>query len=54
LFCKDPGVGPALAQRLLAQVGSVERMMTAGAAELAVVRGIGSKKAAGIREIVSR
>jgi ERCC4-type nuclease len=49
-----PGVGPALAQRLLAQLGSVERVMTAGADELAVVRGIGSKKAAGIREIVSR
>jgi ERCC4-type nuclease len=49
-----PGVGPALAQRLLAQLGSVERVMTAGAAELAVVRGIGSKKAARIREIVSR
>ena len=49
-----PGVGPALAHRLLAQLGSVERVMTAGEAELAVVRGIGSKKAARIREILGR
>jgi ERCC4-type nuclease len=38
----------------LAQLGSVERVMTAGAADLAAVRGIGSKKAARIRETVSR
>ena len=49
-----PGVAPALAERLLARLGSVERVMTADAAELAVVRGIGSKKAARIREIVGR
>ena len=44
---------PELAQRLLAQLGSVERVMTADAAGLSVVRGIGSKKAARIRDIVS-
>jgi ERCC4-type nuclease len=48
-----PGVGPALAQRLSPQLGSVERVVTAGAAELAIVRGIGSKRVARIREIVS-
>jgi ERCC4-type nuclease len=48
-----PGVGPALARRLLAQLGSVERVMTADADALAAVPGIGSKKAARIRETVS-
>jgi ERCC4-type nuclease len=47
-----PGVGPALAQRLLAQLGTVEGVITAGAASLAQVRGLGPKKAARIRELV--
>jgi ERCC4-type nuclease len=48
-----PGVGPALACRLLAQLGSVERVMTADAGALAAIPGIGPKKAARIREIIS-
>jgi DNA excision repair protein ERCC-4 len=47
-----PGVGPALAHRLLGHFGSVERVFTADAAALAEVRGIGPKKAARIRELV--
>ncbi len=47
-----PGVGPALAHRLLAHLGSVERVMTADAAALEMVRGIGRKKAARIRELI--
>jgi DNA excision repair protein ERCC-4 len=48
-----PGVGPALARRLLARLGSVERVMTADAAALETVRGVGPTKAARIRELVS-
>ena len=47
-----PGVGPALAHRLLAQLGSVEGVITAGAARLTQVRGLGPKKAARIRQLV--
>jgi DNA excision repair protein ERCC-4 len=47
-----PGVGPALAHRLLGRFGSVERVFTADAATLAEVRGFGLKKAARIRELV--
>jgi len=47
-----PGVGPALAQRLLAQLGSVEGVITAGTDALAQVKGLGPKKAARIRELV--
>lgn len=47
-----PGVGPALAHRLLAQLGSVEGVITAGAAALTQVRGLGPKKAARIRQLV--
>jgi Fanconi anemia group M protein len=47
-----PGVGPALAHRLFRHFGSVERVLTADAATLAEVRGIGAKKAARIRELV--
>ncbi len=47
-----PGVGPALAHRLLCHFGSVERILTVEAATLAEVRGIGTKKAARIRELV--
>jgi ERCC4-type nuclease len=49
-----PGVGPALAHRLLVHLGSVERVITADAATLTHVRGIGSNKAARIRELVGR
>lgn len=48
-----PGVGPALAHRLLLQCGSVERVMTADQAVLTQVRGIGPKKAQRIRSVVS-
>ncbi len=47
-----PGVGPALAHRLLLQFGSVERVITADDAALTQVRGVGPKKAARIRELV--
>jgi DNA excision repair protein ERCC-4 len=47
-----PGVGPALAHRMLDQFGSVERVVTADAATLAEVRRLGPKKAARIRELV--
>jgi ERCC4-type nuclease len=48
-----PGIGPALAGRLLAQFGSVERVITADVAALRRVRGIGRTKAVRIRELVS-
>lgn len=47
-----PGVGPALAQRLLTHFGSIERIVTVDAATLAEVHGIGARKAARIRELV--
>jgi ERCC4-type nuclease len=47
-----PGVGPALAHRLLHHFGSIERVVTVDAATLAEVRGIGARKAARIRELV--
>jgi DNA excision repair protein ERCC-4 len=47
-----PGVGPSLAHRLLCHFGSIERIVTVDAATLAEVRGIGARKAAGIRELV--
>ena len=47
-----PGVGPALASRLLIEFGSVERVVTADEEALARVRGVGRKKAARIRELV--
>jgi ERCC4-type nuclease len=48
-----PGVGPALARRLLAQLGSVERVMTADTTALQTVRGVGRKKADRIRELLT-
>jgi Fanconi anemia group M protein len=48
-----PGVGPALASRLLLQFGSVERVITADPSLLVQVRGMGLKKAQRIRKIVS-
>jgi Fanconi anemia group M protein len=47
-----PGVGPALAHRLLGHFGSIGRILSADASALAEVRGIGAKKAARIRELV--
>jgi DNA excision repair protein ERCC-4 len=47
-----PGVGPALAHRLLGHFGSIERIVTVDAATLAEVRGIGARTAARIRELV--
>jgi len=47
-----PGIGPELARRLLSELGSVARVMTAAAATLEQVRGVGPKKAARIRELV--
>lgn len=47
-----PGVGPALANRLLDHFGSIEHVITADASGLAEVRGLGAKKAARIRELV--
>lgn len=47
-----PGVGPALAHRLLLEFGSIERVMTADEDELMRVRGVGRQKAARIRNLV--
>jgi ERCC4-type nuclease len=47
-----PGVGPSLAFRLLRQFGSVEHVITADQGALMQVRGIGSQKAARIRQVV--
>jgi DNA excision repair protein ERCC-4 len=47
-----PGVGPALANRLLVQFGSVERVVAADEETLMRVRGVGQKKAARIRALV--
>jgi DNA excision repair protein ERCC-4 len=47
-----PGVGPALAQRLLTHFGSIERIVTVDGATLAEVGGIGAQRAAHIRELV--
>jgi DNA excision repair protein ERCC-4 len=48
-----PGIGPALANRLLVHFGSVECVITADQGMLAHVRGIGPKKAQQIRNVVS-
>ena len=47
-----PGVGPAIAQRLLARFGSIERAIAADPAALMEVGGVGPEKAARIRELV--
>jgi Fanconi anemia group M protein len=47
-----PGVGPALAHRLLDHFGSIERVVSADVPALAAVRGIGAKRAVRIRELV--
>lgn len=48
-----PGIGPTTAKRMLAHFGSVEKAIIAGEEKLAEVTGIGRKKAARIREVVS-
>jgi Fanconi anemia group M protein len=48
-----PGVGPALANRLLLQFGSVKDVISADPRVLTQVRGIGPKKAQRIRDVVS-
>jgi ERCC4-type nuclease len=48
-----PGVGPALANRLLLQFGTVEHVITADESTLVQVRGIGAKKAQRIRTVLS-
>lgn len=47
-----PGVGPALANRLLVRFGSIERVIAADEATLMQTRGVGRKKATGIREVL--
>jgi Fanconi anemia group M protein len=47
-----PGIGPALAHRLLVEFGSVERVMMADEGALTQVCGIGRKKAVKIRELL--
>jgi DNA excision repair protein ERCC-4 len=49
-----PGVGPALARRLLDHFGSVERIFTADADDLREVRGVGPTKAGRIRALVCK
>jgi len=47
-----PGVGPALARRLLSRFATVEEVMMADEEELASVPGIGGRKAAVIRKVL--
>jgi ERCC4-type nuclease len=47
-----PGVGPAKAERLLKEFGSVERVMTANQQDLQMIAGIGEKLATRIRGIL--
>jgi ERCC4-type nuclease len=48
-----PGVGPELANRLLVQFGSIQTVIAASEDALMKVPGVGRKKAARIRELVS-
>jgi ERCC4-type nuclease len=48
-----PRIGPALAHRLLVELGSVERVITADEATLTRVRGVGPKTASRIRQLAS-
>lgn len=48
-----PGVGPALAARMLARFGSVEGAMVADAEALIEIDGLGPAKAARIRDLVA-
>jgi Fanconi anemia group M protein len=47
-----PGVGPALARRLLGIFATVEHVVTADAEALTVVKGIGPRKAEAIRDVL--
>ncbi|MFQ5715358.1 MAG: ERCC4 domain-containing protein [Candidatus Scalinduaceae bacterium] len=47
-----PQIGPKIANRMLERFGSIEKAIIANESELAIVEGIGRKKAAMIREIV--
>ena len=47
-----PGVGPALAHRLLLEFGCVERIVMADEEALMRVRGIGREKATRIRQVM--
>jgi len=47
-----PGVGPALAHRLLLEFGCVERVVTTDEEALMRVRGVGREKAARIRDVM--
>jgi DNA excision repair protein ERCC-4 len=49
-----PGVGPALAHRLLDHFGSVERIFAADADDLAEVRGVGPTKAGRIQALICK
>ena len=48
-----PGIGPRMAKRMLEYFGSVENVFAADEQELTRVEGIGKKKAAKIRSIIS-
>lgn len=48
-----PGIGPRMAKRMLEYFGSVEKVFAADEQELTRVEGIGKKKAAKIRAIIS-
>ena len=48
-----PGIGPRMAKRMLEYFGSVENVFAADEQELTRVEGIGKKKAAKIRAIIS-
>jgi Fanconi anemia group M protein len=48
-----PGVGPALSRRLLGTFATIERVMTADAGALTAVKGIGPRKAAAIRKVLT-
>ena len=47
-----PQIGPKIASRMLEHFGSIEKAITANESELAIVEGIGRKKAAMIRNVV--
>ena len=47
-----PQIGPKIANRMLEHFGSIEKAITADESELAIVEGIGRKKAAMIRKVV--
>jgi len=47
-----PDIGPKIARRMLERFGSIERIITADERDLALVEGIGKKRAAMIRDVV--